>query len=916
MRDEIGMGTAMRMNPVECRRLLANEPTDGMALQHLAADLRDKGDGLGAMRLFRRAHRLHENTDIFVQQTDTTLHVALNQISALLDPGQFVEAAKHLEWLADFIPPTGHLARLLATVWLILGREGDAIAMLPNIGGGSPSDTGIGVALAALDTNRRHYGVIGTVVIPAYKAAGTIGESLDSIQKTLAHYRLAAGREDAQVHIVVVDDCSPDDTVDVVRAWGRTHPEQSLSLIANNQNRGAGRARNAGVAAAMGPYLWFLDADDLFLERHFHVTASMLDANPQWDYVRTDMVFDRIDDQVSASWREASVRTYPCNLCIRREAHARTGGFPEETPFWPATADDVAYSRAISLALQGVKIGLKTVFYRMSPGNVLDRMQAEMVSGREPGEGAEVDSRFMAIEILIRRRLQSLSATQEVREQNRASTARTLISMAAARTAAGDHAGAHALLRQTTDIDPGLFAAWFELGLTSHRLSRRAEAKSAFARASGLRPNLAPARVNLGLLMLEDGDAAAALPHLRRALELAPDNINARFLLARAQRRSGQLPEAEANLRQVIAASPAKAEYLAEWSGLLLEKGDGLAALTAAEQAAEHAPDLYDAHAARAAVLEALDRKPEALAAWDRAIACNAGFGEAFTRRAMLLLERQWGPAPAPRARATETTRRLAVTRLGSNGRFGNQILQYGVARLYAEHHGLTLETAPWAGRHLFDLDDPLPGPPLPRLSEDEAELAVGLTANAKPNAAGHDIDGYFCGDTSPLAPYADRFRRFFTQAPRWRDRFDQVQARLRQAGDTIVCLHLRRGDFGWGPFWIAPEAWYLDWLRGIWTDLPNPVLYVATDDPGSVTAFARFRPLTAAALGLPALDGATFLDDFQALCAADIMAISNSTFSFTASLLNDQASQFLRPDRRHQELKPYRPWASPVLLA
>lgn len=915
MRDEIGTGTAMRMNPAECRRLLADTPAHEMALQHLAAHLCDMGDGLGAMRLIRRAHRLHGNDGTFGQQIDATLHVALNQISALLDPGRFEEAAVHLEWLAGFIPPSGHLARLLATVWLILGRDGDALAMLPKAGAMASPESGIGVALAALDTHRRQYGVIGTVVIPAFKAASTVVESLDSIVAALSYYRRASGREDAQILIVVVDDASPDNTVDIVRAWGRAHPEQGLTLVANNQNRGAGRARNAGVAAAMGPYLWFLDADDMFLERHFHVTAGALDANPQLDYVRTDMLFDRIDRQVSAAWRDASIRTYPCNLCIRREAHARTGGFPEETPFWPATADDVAYSRAITQMLQGVKIGIKTVFYRMSPGNVLDRMQAEMVSGRAPGEGAQVDGRFMAIEILIRRRLRALSAGKEDGESNRAATVAALIKLAGERTAAGDHAGAHALLRQATDIEPASPTAWFELGMTSHRLARRAEGRSAFARAVGLHPRLAPARVNLGLLLLEDGDAQAALPHLRRAHELAPGNTNARFLLARAQRRLGQREEAADNLRHLIAAVPTQADYQVEWSCLLLEKAEAAAALAAADSAVALSPGHYDAHAARGAALEALGRPSDALAAWEQAIACNAGFGEAFTRRALLLLDRQWGPAPAPRATPAEPEKRLALTRLGSNGRFGNQILQYGVARLYADRHGLSLETPPWIGRHLFGLDDPLPGPPLPRLSEDEAALAAGLTADATADAAGHDIDGYFCGDTSPLAPHAAAFRRIFTRGQRWRDRFGQVQARLRETGETIIALHLRRGDFGWGPFWIAPEDWYLNWLNTVWPSLRDPVLYIATDDPRVIPAFSRYQPLTAEHLCLTPIDGASFINDFNALCAANILAISNSTFSFTASLLNENATSFMRPDPRLRALAPYDPWASPVLL-
>jgi len=689
--DGKGNGESMLTNPAECRRLLVNDPTNLLALQSLAMHMRDVGDGLQALRLYRRAHILHRDSHIFDQQIGATLHVALNQISTLLDPGHFDRAVTHLEWLAGFIPPSGHLARLLATVWFIQGREGDAIAMLPRADITVPEDNGLTVAMRALDTHRQQYGVIGTVVIPAFKAAGTIVESLDSILATLAHYRTASGREDAQVHIVVVDDCSPDDTVDVVRRWGRAHPDQGLALIVNNQNRGAGRARNAGVAAALGPYLWFLDADDRFLEQHFHITGSALDANPQWDYVRTDMLFDRIDDRVSTVWREASVRTYPCNLCIRHEAHTRTGGFPEETPFWPATADDVAYSRAITLLLRGVKIGVKTVFYRMSPGNVLDRMQAEMTSDRAPGEGAEVDARFMAIEILIRRRLHALKAGREATERSRTGTAKTLMSLAQERTGAGDHAAAHALLRRATDLAPALSSAWFELGMASHRLSRGNEAKTAFARAVGQRPDMAAARVNLGLLLAEEGDAVAALPHLRRAVELAPANANARFLLGRVQRRLGQTVDAQANLQQAITLSPTVAEYHAEWSGLLLDGGDAAAALAAADRAAALSPGLYDTHVARAAALEALHWKKEALAAWDWAIACNQGFGEAFTRRALLLLTEQWGPPPRPRVRAQDDSRRLGLSRLGSNGRFGNQILQYGTARLYAQRHGLTL---------------------------------------------------------------------------------------------------------------------------------------------------------------------------------------------------------------------------------
>ncbi|MFV3126462.1 glycosyltransferase [Niveispirillum sp. KHB5.9] len=886
-----------------------------MALQHLGAHLRDDGDGMQALRLFRRAWQLHGDKTVFDLQVSATLHVALNQISTLLDPGRFDEAGEQLEWLARFAPVEGHLARLLGTVWLIQGREAEAAAMPARMAPDIPAgDSGLSVALAALDGHRQRYDVIGTVVIPAYNAADTIGESLDSVLASLAHYRRATGKGTARIHIVVVDDASTDDTLPVVRGWGRAHPDQDMALIAQNRNGGVGRARNAGAAAARGPYLWFLDSDDLFLEPHLHCTASLLDRDPTVDYVRTETLFDGIDDQISPVWRKASRQTYPCNLCIRRTAHDRSGGFPEEDPFCPARAEDVAYSRALMQMFKGVAIQEKTVFYRMRPGNVLDHLQQEMTSGRSPGEGAVVDARFMAIEILIRRRLYALKAEQAEMAATQADLAKTLMAQAHADTGKGEYMAALEKLRRAAATAPTLPAVWFEAGMAAYRLAKRAEAQDAFTRAIALQPDLYAARVNLGLLLLEEGTAADALPHLRHAVGLNP-TANALFLLARTERKLGLRAEAAAHLDRALTLSPGQAEYHAERSGLLLDGGDATASLAAAQAAASLSPRLYDAHAAMAAALEALDRRPEALAAWDRAIACNQGYGEAFTRRALLLLDAQHGPPPAPHPRAATDEKRLAVTRLGSNGRFGNQLLQYGVARLYAQRHGLTLETPPWLGRHLFDLDDPLPGPALPRLSEEQAALTADMGPDAPPRAAGHDIDGYFCSDMTALAPFAEDFRGFFTQGRLWTDRMQQIRERLRANGNTLVALHLRRGDFGWGPFWTAPEAWYLRWLEGLWPTLTRPLLYVATDDPACVRAFRHYSPLTATDLGVSALAGAGFLDDFQALCEADIMAISNSTFSFTASLVNRRATAFLRPDRAWGGLALYHPWMSPVLL-
>jgi hypothetical protein len=365
-------------------------------------------------------------------------------------------------------------------------------------------------------------------------------------------------------------------------------------------------------------------------------------------------------------------------------------------------------------------------------------------------------------------------------------------------------------------------------------------------------------------------------------------------------------------LARALRMDGSNAEALHHYALALSQQGDAAAGLAWARRALALAPALYGAHAAAADALERLGSEA-ALVSWERAILCQPGFGEGFTRRALLLTARRWG-APPVRAAAPRPGRRLACSTLGRNGRFGNQLLQYGFVRLYAQRHDLDLEVPLWLGRHLFDADDPLPGSPLPRLSETDADLIGSLNGESPQVYAERDIEGYFCGDTRPLARHRDAFRALFRPGRHLAGPAEALRQRLRSGGRTVVALHLRRGDFGWGRFWVAPEAWYQEWLRQIWPQLDRPLLYVASDSPACAAAFAEYRPLTAADMGEP-IAGAEFLTDFLALASADLLAISNSSFSFVASMLNEHARATLRPDQTRRGLVAYDPWAAPVLL-
>ncbi len=93
-----------------------------------------------------------------------------------------------------------------------------------------------------------------SVVIPAYNAARYLGECLDSIAaQTVAPYE-----------IVCVDDGSTDTTLALLEERAE---QNSRIVVVRKPNGGPSSARNAGIQAATGDYVCFLDADDLLEPR-------------------------------------------------------------------------------------------------------------------------------------------------------------------------------------------------------------------------------------------------------------------------------------------------------------------------------------------------------------------------------------------------------------------------------------------------------------------------------------------------------------------------------------------------------------------------------------------------------------------------------------------------------------------------
>lgn len=89
-----------------------------------------------------------------------------------------------------------------------------------------------------------------SVIMPAFDSGRYIAQAIDSV----------VGQSHPGWELIVVDDCSRDDTVSIVESYA--HQEPRIVLIRNQQNQGVAATRNRALEAAKGEFVAFLDSDD------------------------------------------------------------------------------------------------------------------------------------------------------------------------------------------------------------------------------------------------------------------------------------------------------------------------------------------------------------------------------------------------------------------------------------------------------------------------------------------------------------------------------------------------------------------------------------------------------------------------------------------------------------------------------
>ena len=121
-----------------------------------------------------------------------------------------------------------------------------------------------------------------SVVIPFYNLERYIRECLDSVVAA------AKGCDDESLEVICVDDGSTDATGGLLDEYASTFNVQrsTFNLLAiHRPNGGEGAARNAGLAAATGDWITFLDGDDMWHPEMLSVGLAAIARHPDADIV-------------------------------------------------------------------------------------------------------------------------------------------------------------------------------------------------------------------------------------------------------------------------------------------------------------------------------------------------------------------------------------------------------------------------------------------------------------------------------------------------------------------------------------------------------------------------------------------------------------------------------------------------------
>ena len=199
-------------------------------------------------------------------------------------------------------------------------------------------------------------------------------------------------------------------------------------------------------------------------------------------------------------------------------------------------------------------------------------------------------------------------------------------------------------LQKVIADQPEFAYAHFQLAYVYTALKRTDEARAEYARTLAIDPKMSEAYLNLGMLLLDKEEDAAAVAPLRKAVELLPAQSRPRYLLAVALDRSGNHAGAAESFEALIHLDPNDITALDYLGWAALREGQSGEAEARFRRALEVQPQGSEALKGLAHSLDA-QKKPEAAGAYRDYLELMPNDSESRARLIHLLVELQQNDA-------------------------------------------------------------------------------------------------------------------------------------------------------------------------------------------------------------------------------------------------------------------------------
>lgn len=130
-----------------------------------------------------------------------------------------------------------------------------------------------------------------SVIVPVYNVEKYLPKCLDSIcNQTLK-----------DIEIICVNDCSPDDSLDVLQ--GYADKDERIKIVNREKNGGLAAARNSGLDLACGDYIAFVDSDD-YISLDFCEKLINASDNGKFDIVKGADINVVYNDNHTDVWKQ------------------------------------------------------------------------------------------------------------------------------------------------------------------------------------------------------------------------------------------------------------------------------------------------------------------------------------------------------------------------------------------------------------------------------------------------------------------------------------------------------------------------------------------------------------------------------------------------------------------------------------